>query len=456
MAATTHTVLVLGAGYVAKPIVHYLSDTCNYKVILGSRTLDKAKELTAGTKHGQAIKIDVENEKDIKELDDNIVKGVDAVISMLPYLFHVKVCEIAIKHKKHFLTTSYVSDGIRALENAAKEAGIIIINECGVDPGTDHMSAQKLMDQVHAQGGKIVSFTSYCGGLPAPSDNDNPLGYKFSWAPRGVLLASRNSALYLKDGKEVTIPGAVLFENYEIQRVEGLDADLEAYPNRDSIQYLDIYKLKGECKTILRGTYRYRGWCDVIKKLADLGYLNLTESDIAGQTYAQLTGSMINSKATGQELKDAIAKHLGLEPNNKIISTMEWVGLFGNDKISHVKTNLDALCAAMLARMQYAPGELDMLVMKHTFDCEFPKEGKRRIYTSKLLDFGIKNGDSSMSRTVSLPVAIATKLVLEGKLCHLKGLVIPTLPELYNPILEELKTSFNIVFHEKLEKEENL
>jgi len=195
----------------------------------------------------------------------------------------------------------------------------------------------------------------------------------------------------------------------------------------------------------------------VIKKLADLGYLDLTESaDIAGQTYAHLTGSLINSKATGQELKDAIAKHLGLEPNNRIITTMEWVGLFGNDKISNVKTKLDALCAAMLDRMQYATGEQDMLVMKHTFDCEFPKEGKRRIYTSKLLDFGIKNGDSSMSRTVSLLVAIATKMVLEGKLSHLKGLVIPTLPELYNPILEELKTSFNIVFHEKLEKEENL
>jgi len=346
---------------------------------------------------------------------------------------------------------------MRALENAAKEAGIIIINECGVDPGTDHMSAQKLMDQIHEKGGKIVSFTSYCGGLPAPSSNDNPLGYKFSWAPRGVLLASRNTALYLKDGKEVTIPGAVLFENYEIQRVEGLDADLESYPNRDSVQYLDIYKLKGECKTIIRGTYRYRGWCDVIKKLADLGYLDITESaDIAGHTYAHLTGSLINLKATGQELKDAIAKHLGLEPNNKIITTMEWVGLFGNDKIEKAKTKLDALCAAMLSRMEYATGEQDMLVMKHTFDCEFLKEGKRRIYTSKLLDFGIKGGDSSMSRTVSLPVAIATKLLLEGKLCHLKGLVIPTLPELYNPILEELKTSFNIVFHEKLEKEENL
>jgi len=193
-------VLVLGAGMVAKPIIHYLSNDCKYKVILGSRTLEKAQQLTVGAPNATAIKVDVEDAADVRGLDD-IVKGVDAVVSMLPYLFHPKVCEIAIKHKKHFLTTSYVSDAIRALEKSAKEVGVIIVNECGVDPGTDHMSAQKLMDRVHAEGGKIVEFKSYCGGLPAPEDNNNPLGYKFSWAPRGVLLASRNSALFFERWK---------------------------------------------------------------------------------------------------------------------------------------------------------------------------------------------------------------------------------------------------------------
>jgi len=375
---------------------------------------------------------------------------------MLPYLYHVTVCKLALKYKKHFLTTSYVSDGMRALEKEAIEAGVVIINECGVDPGTDHMSAQKLMDSIHAQGGKIESFTSYCGGLPEL--NNNPLGYKFSWAPRGLLLASKNSALFLKDGKEEIIPGNLLFEQYQIGRVEGLDADLELYPNRNSVQYLDVYKLRGECKTIIRGTYRYRGWCDKIKKLSDLGYLDLTEHDLSNHTYSQITNSLIHTHThkTGQELKKAVAQYLGLDPSNPIIAAYEWLGLFSEEKVEeNCKTRLDALCNAMLARMQYVPGERDMLVMKHTFDCVFPAEGKRRIYTSKLLDFGIPNGDSSMSRTVSLPVAIATKLVLEGKLSHLKGLVIPTLPELYNPILEELKT-FNIYFEEKLVSEQNL
>jgi saccharopine dehydrogenase-like NADP-dependent oxidoreductase len=423
-------------------------------VILGSRHIEKAQQLIQGAEQAEAIKIDIEDEKDIATLD-KLVAGVDAVVSMLPYLFHSKACEIAIKHKKHFLTTSYVSDAMRALEPAAIQAGIIIVNECGVDPGTDHMSAQKLMDEIHAKGGKIEGFTSYCGGLPAPDSNNNPLGYKFSWAPRGVLLASRNAALFLKDGNEVTIPAGTLFEKYSIERVQGYDADLELYPNRNSVQYLDVYKLKGECKTIIRGTYRNKGWCDTVKKISDLGYLDLTESNLTGQTYAHLTGSMINSTATGSDLRAAVAKHLGLDPSHKILCDIEWLGLFGEHKITNAKTRLDALCNAMLARMEYAPGERDMLIMKHTFDCVFPAEGKRRIYTSKLLDFGILHGDSSMSRTVSLPVAIATKLVLEGKLSHLKGLVIPTLPELYNPILQELKT-FNISFEEKLEKEENL
>jgi len=312
------------------------------------------------------------------------------------------------------------------------------------------------MDRVHAEGGKIVGFKSYCGGLPAPEDNNNPLGYKFSWAPRGVLLASRNSALFLKDGKEVTIPGAVLFDNYEIHKVEGLDSELEAYPNRDSVQYLDVYGLKGECQTIIRGTYRYKGWCEVVKKLADLGYLDVSEQDLSGFTYRTLTASLLKEYGQEKDVAAGVAKHLGLEPNHRVITVLNWLGLFGEDPLPpKTKTRLDALCAAMFSRMQYAEGERDMLLMQHTFVCEYPKEGKRRIYTSKLLDFGIKNGDSSMSRTVSLPVAIATKLVLEGKFKHLTGLVIPTLPDLYNPILQELE-SMNIKFHEKLEKEENL
>jgi len=375
------------------------------------------------------------------------------VVSMLPYLFHARACEIAIKHKKHFLTTSYVSDAMRALESKAKEAGVILINECGVDPGTDHMSAMRVMDDVQGRGGKIVSFRSFCGGLPAPEDNNNPLGYKFSWAPRGVLLASRNTAIFLKEGKEVTIPGEVLFSNYEIENVGGID--YEAYPNRNSTQYLDIYPLRGQCHSIIRGTYRNRGWCDAVKKFADMGYLDITERDLSiFSSYRQLTASLTGNKDEA-DVKGAVAKKLGLAVDHKIVSTFEWLGLFGNDPLPKTKTNLDALCAAMLARMQYAAGERDMLVMKHTFVTEFPAEKKRRTYVTELIDYGIKNGDTSMSRTVSYPVAIATRLVLEGKYKHLTGLQLPMTKQLYEPILNELE-QLGIKFHDKLAKEEDM
>jgi len=446
------TVLVLGAGYCAGPGVHYLAKN-GFDVIVGSRTLEKAEALIAGAPNTVVKKIDVENDADLPLLDQ-VTQEVDAVISMLPYLLHAKAAEIAIKHKKHFLTTSYVSDAMRKLEPAAKEAGVIMINECGVDPGTDHMSAMRLIDKVHAEGGKIVGFSSYCGGLPAPQDNDNPLGYKFSWAPRGVLLASRNSALFLKDGKEVTIPGEVLFENYEIHTVSGVEPEkYEAYPNRNSVQYLDIYKLKEECQSIIRGTYRNIGWCDCVKKFADIGLLDLTEKDLSGKTYSELLSSLLKTKES-DDLKANVASQLNLPINHKIIDIFEWLDLFSNNKIPEgTKTNLDALCATMLQKMKYKTGEQDMLLMQHKFEVEFPD--KKQTIITKLIDFGIKNGDSSMSRTVSLPVAIVCKLVLQGKYKHLSGLHLPLTPEFYNPILDEL-AGLNIIFEDKVVAETKL
>eukprot|EP01125_Pyxidicula_operculata_P017367 TRINITY_DN607_c0_g3_i1.p1 TRINITY_DN607_c0_g3~~TRINITY_DN607_c0_g3_i1.p1 ORF type:complete len:451 (+),score=121.30 TRINITY_DN607_c0_g3_i1:337-1689(+) len=447
------SVLVLGAGYCTRPLVHYLSQN-GIDVVVGSRTEEKAKKLIEGAERATVVRVDVETEDDLKALEEVVAK-VDAVVSMLPYLYHARVAEIAIRHKKHFLTTSYVSDAMKTLNDKAIEAGIIVVNECGVDPGTDHMSAMRVIDQIHAKGGKVVSFKSYCGGLPALENNNNPLGYKFSWAPRGVLLASRNSALFLRDGSEVTIPGADLFDNYEIHQIEGISGEYEAYPNRNSTTYLDVYNLRGECKTIIRGTYRNKGWCPAIKKLSDLGYLDITERDLSSyKSYADLTASLLSDDSS-TSLAEKVAKKLGLAVDHEIVKIIEWLGLLGSDSIPDVKTPLDALCAAMLARMQYAPGERDLLLMRHTFIAEFPEEKKRRYYSSRLIDFGIKDGDTSMSRTVSYPVAIVTKLVLEGKYDHLKGLQIPLTPEFYNPILAELE-ALNIKFMDQMDREEDM
>jgi len=335
---------------------------------------------------------------------------------------------------------------MKKLEDEAKKQGIVMINECGVDPGTDHMSAMKVINEVYKNSGKIISFTSYCGGLPEPKDNNNPFGYKLSWAPRGVLLASKNSAHFLKDGKDVTIKGEILFDNYDIHHFDELDLDFEGYPNRDSKQYIDIYGIK-DTKTIIRGTFRNKGWCQTIKKISDLGLLSTEKEDLNGMTYKDLLSKLIGTKENN--LKEVVSEKLSLDSNSEIISRLDWLGLFSDKKIpSGINTALDALCHLCQEKLIYKEGERDMLLMRHTFIVEY--YDRFETVTSTLIDYGIKNGDTSMSRTVTLPVAIAVRLVAEGKF-NKKGLQIPVIPELYNPILEELET-FGIKFVEKVIK----
>jgi saccharopine dehydrogenase (NADP+, L-glutamate forming)/spermidine synthase len=323
---------------------------------------------------------------------------------------------------------------MKALDGDAKNAGILLLNECGVDPGIDHMSAMKIIDEAHNNNGKIVSFTSFTGGLPAPDANNNPYGYKLSWSPRGVLLAGRNDAQFLRDGKEVKIPGSELFENCEPMEVPGMGT-FEGYPNRDSLSYIDIYNIQ-ETKTMLRGTFRNVGWCGTLDKIADLGLLNIEERSFDGMTYAGLMQEL--TSASDPNIKLAVAKKCGLESDDPIITRFEWLGLF-EDKPIRTGTNtiLDALCNLFEEKMQYAPGERDMIVMHHEFQVQYPD--KKQKVTSTLIDYGISGGDSSMSRTVALPVAIASKMILDGEIT-LTGVHRPIIPEIYEPILNELET----------------
>ncbi len=432
-------VLCLGAGLVARPYIQYLCKH-GFHVIVASRTKAKAERLIDGCDNAETVAFNIASDD---QLLDELTEKSDLVCSLLPYTFHVKAAKVAIKHKKHFCTTSYISPEMQALDNDARDAGIILLNECGVDPGIDHMSAMKIIDHVHDQDGAIVSFTSFTGGLPAPDANDNPFGYKLSWSPRGVLLAGRNDAQFLRDGKEVTIPGAELFDNYEIMEVPGM-GKFEGYPNRDSLSYIDIYDIH-ETKTMLRGTFRNLGWCGTLKKIADLGLLSIDEHDMKGMTYAQMLRTLADS--SDGDVADSVAKHLGLESDDAIIERLRWLGLFEERVIPEgITTYLDSLCHLFEEKLQYAPGERDMLVMHHDFVAKYP--GRKERITSTMIDYGIPNGDSSMSRTVALPVAIASRMILEG-IINLTGVHRPIIPEIYNPILNELK-SLNISLEEKI------
>ncbi len=430
--------LVLGAGLVTKPLVKYLLDS-GYRVEAASRTVSKAESLIEGHPNGYAVQLDVNDKMRLKDL----IKNSDIVISLLPYIHHVTVAEICIQEKKNMVTASYVSDKMQKLDEKAVNAGIIILNEVGLDPGIDHMSAMKIIHRVKKKGGKIISFCSYCGGLPAPEANTNPFGYKFSWSPRGVVLAAKNNAKYLKDGKEVFVPSEELFDDCSIINVPSL-GDFETYPNRDSIPYIEKYGINGT-ETMFRGTLRNIGWCKTWKKIVDLGFLNEKTIGMTGLSFREFVGKLINKN---EDTKRKVAEYLKIDENSEIMKRFEWLGLLSDEKLPVTQGSaLDVLSAQLLKKLQYENNECDMVVLHHEFIAEY--ESKKERINSTLIDFGIPDGDSSMARTVGLPAAIATKLVLEGKI-DVKGVQIPTIPTIYEPILNELE-KLGITFRERVE-----
>ncbi len=434
-------VLVLGAGLIARPLAKYLLNQPEFHLRVASRTLSKAEQLVSGHPRGDARALDV---SDIAALED-FVGEAELVISLLPYAHHPAVAELCIKHRKDMVTTSYTSDAMQALDGEAKAAGIIILNEIGLDPGIDHLSAMRIIDDVHEKGGEIVSFYSYCGGLPAPEAKANPFGYKFSWSPRGVVLAAKNSARYLKDGEEVSIPGEDLFAHYWTVGIEGL-GEFEAYPNRDSLPYLETYGIP-EAKTMCRGTLRNLGWCKAWKKLVELGWLSEEEQDLRGLTYADFTGRLIKS-SSGIKLKGELATYLGLDEDSEVLAKLDWLGLLDDVPLRVERGSaLDLLAAKLLEKLQYEEGERDMVILQHEFIARYPRHREKIIST--LADFGAPGGDTAMARTVGLPAAIGAKLILQGQI-RLKGVQVPVAPEIYGPVLKELEQQM-ITFEEKRE-----
>jgi saccharopine dehydrogenase (NADP+, L-glutamate forming) len=430
-------VLILGAGLVTGPMVTYLLER-GYHVTVASRTVSKAQALVKEQPNGTALTYDIGVDSGGRKLAE-LVGQADLVVSMLPYTYHVTVAEECIKQQKQMVTTSYVSPAMKALDDAAREAGIIILNEVGLDPGIDHMSAMQVIHGVQNAGGQISSFMSYCGGLPAPEANTNPLGYKFSWSPRGVLLAARNSAHYLKDGDDINVNGPELFKHYWPLEVEGF-GQFEAYPNRDSTPYRQTYGIEN-AGTMYRGTLRNVGWCDTLDVISNIGFLSEAQQDVSAKTYAQLTRSLLPASApdTGDIKADA-ATGLGLSADSKVISDMEWLGLFSNSLIeadNSAISPLDLLTKLMLERMAYGPDERDLIVLVHEFLADYPDRRQEHI-TATLIALGEPGGDSAMARTVSLPAAIAVDLVLQGAI-RLTGVQIPVTPELYQPILAGLQ-----------------
>lgn len=434
-----NTVLVLGAGFVAGPLVRYFLERPDAAVRVADVESSKAQALIGSHPRGKALSLDLQNEEALKKE----IAGADLVVSLVPYGFHPTVARHCIAFRKNMVTTSYASEAMKSLDADARRAGITLLNEVGLDPGIDHMEAMRVIDEIKARDGRVLGFISYCGGLPAPEANTNPWGYKFSWSPRGVLLAGKNAAHYLKDGREVDIPGPELFAHYEMVTIKGLGV-FEGYANRDSRPYAALYGIP-ETRTMFRGTLRYPGWCATLKKIGDVGLLDQTERDLKGTTYAALLKSLAGLAPLG-DLRTALADKLGLSAKSGILDRWEWLGLFNDEPIPMARGSaLDVLEHLMLRKLRYAEGERDMIVLRHAFRYAGP-DGREKSVTSTLIDYGIPGGDSAMARTVGLPAAAGARLLLEGKISR-KGVCLPVHSEIYGPILRELR-SRGIIFRE--------
>ena len=421
-------ILLLGAGMVAKPITDYLL-TNHYELTIASRTVEKAEKLINGRAHGKAAAWTMEDSDKL----DQMVAEHDLVVSLLPYTFHVTVAKVCIKYKKHMVTTSYVSDEMKALDKAAKNAGILILNEIGVDPGFDHMTAMRIIDKVHADGGKIKEFYSLCGALAAPEEADNPFRYKFSWSPRGVIMAGNNGAKFLKNGEVIEIPTENLFKNpLQIDFPEV--GKMEVYPNRDSLAYIDLYHLP-DVETMFRGTFRYPNWCETMDAMKTLGLVSYEKQNLEGKTYKEIVAEKIGVYPSN--MKEKVAERLNLELCNPAIVAMEWLGYFSNDRVGMKEgSTFDITAERMLKKMMLPEGARDMVIMLHSFLVE-KADGSKEVIRSRLLDFAT-NEDTSIARTVALPAAIAVKMIMEREIKD-AGVHIPISKSIYEPVLNELE-----------------
>jgi saccharopine dehydrogenase (NADP+, L-glutamate forming) len=424
------TVLILGAGLVAKPMVEYLLGK-GFRILIASPMKDRADEMINGNPLGAALDWSMDDQ----EMLDRLVAENDITVSLLPYKFHVDVAKVCLRHKKNLVTTSYVLPQMMALDEAARAAGVLFLNELGLDPGIDHMTAMKIIDYVHLNGGIVEGFYSFCGALPAPEAADNPLKYKFTWSPKGVILASRNSALYNKNGKETYIDAVNLFKDRFDYKFQGI-GDLEVYPNRDSISYTEIYGIP-KTKTMYRGTLRYKGWCETLDAMKSINMLDDKSADYEGKSYQEFLAMMAGLGL--DNLRKNLAAKLGIAENSTAIESLDFLGFFDNEKLLYQETTpFEITSDRMIDRMMLADNEKDIVLLQHVILASYP-DGRKEVIRSSMADSGSPSTNTAIARTVALPAAIATRLLLENKIL-LNGVYRPVVPQIYIPILNELKS----------------
>ena len=437
-------ILVFGAGLSASSLIKYLLDNStkyDWKVKIGDISEEIAKSKVNGHKNGEAFAFDVNNEEQL----DKLVQEADIVVSMLPASMHFSVAEACVKHSKNMVTASYVSEQIKTLDEEAKKKGIILLNEIGVDPGIDHMSAMQVIDRIKESGAKITEFESNTGGLVAPKYDNNPWNYKFTWNPRNVVLAGQGTSQFIQNGRYKYIPYNKLFQRTE--RIKVLDlGEFEVYANRDSLKYREIYGLE-DIDTMFRGTIRRVGYARAWDVFVQLGMTDDTYNYEGSKehTYRQFINSF-TKYCINKPVEHKVAEYLNIDPESLIMYMIRWTGIFEEEVIGLEKATPAQILQHLLEKkLSMDEHDIDMIVMQHQFVYE--KAGKKKKIYSSMVVYGEDQVHTAMSITVGTPVAIAVKMILTGEI-KAKGVKVPVEKDIYEPIMKELK-DYKIEFIEE-------
>jgi saccharopine dehydrogenase (NADP+, L-glutamate forming) len=439
------TILLIGAGRSSSSLVKYLLDHSqeeSWNITVADVSVEQAMQKIGGHHNGRAIQFDIHDEH---QRNTEITQA-DIVISMLPAHMHLAVATECVRQKKNLVTASYISKEMQELEEEAKQNGVLILNECGLDPGIDHMSAMKIIEEIKSKGEEIVSFKSYTGGLVAPESNDNPWGYKFSWSPRNVILAGQGTAKYMEKNRYRYLPYNRLFTQIDQVEIEKFGM-FDGYANRDSLAYRKTYGLEN-IPTMLRGTLRQQGFCKAWNVFVRLG---LTDDSYAIEdseflTYRELVEAFLPVDIAGETITSRLALFMDVNESSEIIQKIAWTGIL-DDKVIGLKgaTPAQILQHLLEQKWKLKESDKDLVVMQHQFEIK-KKKGEIRKIISSLAVTGENSIYTAMAKTVGLPLAIATKLILNDRV-RLKGIHIPVYKEIYEPVLAELR-NYGINFSE--------
>lgn len=439
------SILILGAGRSASSLIQYLIQHAadqQWRITVGERDLAHARKVVgAGSDVAEAVEIDATN----AEARSALIARHDLVVSMLPAFMHMDVLKDCLRLKKHVITPSYVPDALWPMDTEFKQAGLIVLNEMGLDPGIDHMSAMRILDRIRAEGGKMEAFESYCGGLVAPESDDNLWGYKFSWNPRNVILAGAGgSAKYIDAGVTKYIPYHKLFQRTVQVHVPGFGS-FDGYANRDSLKYRSHYGIDN-IPTMKRGTLRKAGFSIAWDSFVQLG---CTDDGFIMELGGDATwNDYINAflpPSAGRDTRTNLAYYLNLNPDGDVLKKFDELRIFSQEPIGRSGLSPAGLLQHLLEqRWVLGPNDKDLVVMWHRF--RYALGGKEHEIHASLAVVGQDQTYTAMARTVGLPIAMACKLVLNGKIAD-RGVLLPLKPAIYDPVLDELEQN-GVMFHE--------